>query len=74
MKREYDLSAMKSRPNPYASRLRQQVTIRLRRDTLQYFKELAEETGLDYRTLIDLYLADCAEKRRRPAIAWDGES
>jgi predicted DNA binding CopG/RHH family protein len=74
MKREYDLSAMKSRPNPFASRLRQQVTLRLRRDTIQYFKELAEETGLDYTTLIDLYLEDCAEKRRRPSIAWDSQT
>jgi hypothetical protein len=74
MKSEYDLSAMKSRPNPYAARLRQQVTIQLRRDTLQYFKELADETGVDYRTLIDLSLADCAEKRRRPAIAQDSET
>lgn len=66
MKKEYDLSKMKSRPNPYADRLRQQVTLRLRCETVEYFRELAEETGLDYRTLIDLCLADCAESHRRP--------
>ena len=67
MKEQYDLSKMKSRPNPYAERLRQQVTLRLRRDTVAYFKVLAQETGVDYQTLIDLYLADCAEAHRRPS-------
>ncbi len=74
MKKEYDLSKMKSRPNPYASRLRREVTIRLRRDTIQYFRELARETGVDYQTLIDLYLADCAENRRRPVIVWNRQT
>lgn len=73
MKSDYDLSKMKSRPNPYAARLRQQVTVRLRRETVEYFKELARETGVDYKTLIDLYLADCADNRRRPVIVWNRE-
>jgi uncharacterized protein (DUF4415 family) len=71
MKKEYDLKKMKSRPNPYVGRLKQQVTIRLRRDTVEYFKELARETGMKYQNLIDLYLADCAENRRRPTMTWD---
>ncbi len=29
MKEEYDLSTMKSRPNPYAKQLKKQVTMRL---------------------------------------------
>jgi hypothetical protein len=66
MKDEYDLAKMKSRPNPFADQLKEQVTLDLRRETVAYFKELAEETGVDYRTLIDLYLSDCAESHRRP--------
>jgi hypothetical protein len=65
MKTEYDLTKMKSRPNPYAARLRQQVALRLRRDTLEYFRELAEESGLECHALIDLYLTDCAESHLR---------
>jgi uncharacterized protein (DUF4415 family) len=71
MRKEYDLSKMKWRRNPYIGRLKQQVTIRLRRDTVQYFKELARETGMKYQNLIDLYLADCVESGRRPTLAWD---
>jgi len=74
MKKEYDLSKMKARPNPYVGRLRQQVTLRLRRETIAYFKELARETGVDYETLIDLYLADCAENERRPPKALSSQT
>ncbi len=71
MKKEYDLSKMKSRPNPYIGRLKQQVTMRLRRETVVYFKQLARETGMKYQNLIDLYLADCVESERRPTMAWE---
>ena len=71
MRKEHDLSKMKWRRNPYIGRLVQQVTIRLRRDTVRYFKELARETGMKYQNLIDLYLADCVESGRRPTLAWD---
>ena len=46
MRKEYDLTKLKSRKNPYAKHLKQQVTIRLGVDVISYFKELAEETGL----------------------------
>ena len=68
MKKEYDLAKMKSRPNPYVGRLRQQVTLRLRRDTIEYFKELAQEAGSSYESLIDRYLTECAENHRRPHV------
>jgi len=71
MKKEYDLSKMKSRRNPYFRHLTQRVTLCLRRDTVRYFKELARETGMKYQNLIDLYLADCVESGRRPTLAWD---
>ena len=38
--------------------------------TIQYFKDLAETTGLPYQTLINLYLTDCAEKKRKPEVSW----
>ena len=46
MKKEYDLKTMKSRKNPYANRLKKQITIRLDSSTIEYFKDLAQETGL----------------------------
>jgi hypothetical protein len=54
MKKEYDLKKMKSRKNPYGNRLKKQITIRLDNNTIEYFKQLARETGLSYQTLINL--------------------
>jgi uncharacterized protein (DUF4415 family) len=65
MKAEYDLSKMKRRPNPYAKRLKRQVTIRIGLDVIAYFKEMAEETGIPYQNLINLYLSDCVQSRRK---------
>ena len=71
MRKEYDLSKLKSRKNPYASRLKKQVTIRLGLDVIEYFKALAEETGLPYQNLINLYLRDCVATERRPSLHWE---
>ena len=48
MKKEYDLSKMKSRQNPYAKRLKKQLTIRMGVDIIAYFKEMAAQTGIPY--------------------------
>jgi uncharacterized protein (DUF4415 family) len=70
MKAEYDLSKMKSRKNPYASKLKKSVTIRLGEDVVGYFKEMAERTGVPYQSLINLYLRDCANQHRTIDISW----
>jgi uncharacterized protein (DUF4415 family) len=70
MRTHYDFSKMKGRRNPYIKMLKQAVTIRLDRDTVEYFKELAAATGLPYQSLINLYLRDCAVHRRKPSIRW----
>lgn len=68
MRKHYDFS--KAKRNPYARRLKQQVTIRLDRDTIGYFKNLSDETGIRYQTLINLYLRECAFSGKRLSIAW----
>lgn len=70
MKKEYDLSKMKKRPNPYAKRLKRQITIRMGVDIIDYFKKLAAETGIPYQNLINMYLRECVERRRRPSLKW----
>jgi uncharacterized protein (DUF4415 family) len=72
MRKEYDFS--KARRNPYAARLKRAVTIRLDEPTIAYFKRLAEETGIAYQTLINSYLRECAESKRRPTVRWAGRS
>ena len=71
MQDEYDFSQMKSRKNPYAKKLKKQITIRLAIETIDYFKKLSEESGLPYQNLIDLYLDDCARNHRKMDIHWN---
>lgn len=68
MRKNYDFS--KAKRNPYARRLKRQVTIRLDQDTIAYFQDLSEETGIPYQTLINLYLRDCATTGKRLTLAW----
>lgn len=70
MKAEYDLEQMQGRRNPYAARLKKQVTIRLGTDVIEYFKDLAKETGIPYQNLINLYLRDCVVTGRKPSLSW----
>ncbi|WP_340679611.1 BrnA antitoxin family protein [Paraglaciecola sp.] len=70
MKDEYDLSALKTRKNPYASKLKESVTMRLSEDVIAYFKNLAEETGVPYQSLINLYLRDCVATHKKIDINW----
>lgn len=70
MKAEYDFSRMKSRKNPYASKLKKSVTIRLGEDVIDYFKEMADETGIPYQSLINLYLRDCVAQHREIDLSW----
>ena len=70
MRKEYDFSKMKGRKNPYAAQLKKQITIRIGVDVLDYFKQLADETGISYQNLINLYLRDCVVAGRRPSFKW----
>ena len=70
MKPEYDFSKLKSRKNPYASRLKRPVTMRLSEDVVAYFKSMAEEAGVPYQSLINLYVRDCLAHNRKVEINW----
>ena len=68
MRDEYDFTD--GVENPHAARLKKQVTMRLDRDVIAYFKGLAGDLGLPYQTLINLYLRDCAASGRRLSLEW----
>ena len=70
MKAEYDLSKRKARKNPYASKLKKPVTMRLSEDVVAYFKSMAEEAGIPCQSLINLYLRDCLASHRKLQIKW----
>jgi predicted DNA binding CopG/RHH family protein len=74
VKAEYDLSKMKSRKNPYASKLKKPVTMRLSEEVVTYFKDMAMEAGVPYQSLINLYLRDCVIQNRKVKIGWPAQS
>jgi predicted DNA binding CopG/RHH family protein len=69
MKKEYNFSKLKELKNPYTGK-KHAVGINLSPEVVAYFKALAEETGLPYQKLIDLYLLDCAKKRKKLRMDW----
>ena len=70
MRKEYDFTKLKRRKNPYARHLKKQVTIRMGVDIIDYFKALAEQTGIPYQNLINLYLRDCVQHSRKLSLKW----
>ena len=68
MREEYDFSNAKK--NPYAKKLKKQITININNDTIEYFKDQAEQSGIPYQTLINLYLTDCVINKRKVSLAW----
>ncbi|MBI1869983.1 MAG: antitoxin [Chlamydiae bacterium] len=70
MREHYDFSKMKAEKNPYVSRLKRPITIRLDKGTISYFKALATELGIPYQNLINLYLRDCAFHHKKLQLNW----
>jgi predicted DNA binding CopG/RHH family protein len=54
MRAQYDFSKMKGVRNPYSSKLKQPITIRLDKTTVAYFKGIATDLGMPYQNLINL--------------------
>ena len=68
MRDEYDFSNAKR--NPYAKKLKKQITINIDENTIDYFKVQAENSGIPYKTLINLYLSDCVTQKREIQLSW----
>ena len=68
MRKEYDFS--NSVKNPYAKKVKKQISIKIEVDTINYFKELALKSGIPYQNLINSYLTDCAMKHVEPQLKW----
>lgn len=68
MREEYDFS--NAEKNPYAKKLKKQITINVDAKTIDYFKAQSSKCGIPYQSLINLYLADCVANERKPDIVW----
>ena len=70
MRSEYDIKNLNPRKNPYAEKLKKQITINLNIEIVDYFKEQSNISGIPYQTLINMYLDDCVKKHRQIKIDW----
>ena len=68
MKDEYDFT--NSVKNPYAKKVKKQISIKIETDTINYFKELSKKVGIPYQNLMNSYLTDCAIKHIEPKLKW----
>ena len=68
MRKQYDFS--KSRKNPYAGKLKKQITLRLDEDAIDYFKSISRDVGIPYQSLINLYLRECAASNKKLNLQW----
>ena len=66
----YDIEKLNPRKNPYAKKLKKQITINIDSSIIDYFKEQAQATGIPYQTLINLYLTDCVKNKKKLNISW----
>ena len=69
MMEEYDIKELNPRKNPYAKKLKQQVTMNMNVTTVDYFKLISSESGIPYQTLINLYLDECVKEQKRLKFA-----
>lgn len=68
MRDDYDFS--NGIKNPYADKLKKQITIRLDDEVINYFKNMAEETGMPYQNIINYYLKDCVKEKRHLEVTF----
>ena len=72
MRSEYDFS--QSRKNPSVKHLKRRITIRIDAASIEYFKQVAADLETPYQNLINLFLRDCAQSKRRPVVRWRAQA
>jgi hypothetical protein len=55
---------MKSRANPYANRLKREITIETKESVVEYFKKIAQKCNTSYQELISFYLKECVNSNQ----------
>lgn len=71
MSMKYNYNFSRGIKNPYAKKLKKQITFRIDVDTIEYFNEQTADVGISYQNLINLYLRDCTEKKRSMSFSWE---
>lgn len=65
-----ELNLSKAVRSPYPKLLKQQVTINLSKEVIEYFKKQSSETGIPYQSLINLYLLSCVNEKKKLDLSW----
>ena len=52
-------------------KVKQQISININIETIDYFKKMAKETDVPYQTLINFYLEDCVKNKKELQMKWD---
>ena len=68
MREEYNFK--NARRNPYIKKEKQQITINIDSEVIEYFKNQSTTSGIPYQTLINLYLSDCVTQKRELEMSW----
>lgn len=71
MREEYDINNLNPRKNPYAKKVKKQITINISTEAIEYFKSQSAKNAIPYQTLIDLYLVDCANNKKTLKLSWN---
>ena len=70
MRKEYNIKTLNQRKNPYVKELKKQITIKIDPLIIDYFKNLSKENNIPYQTLINMYLSDCVNNKRKLELSW----
>jgi uncharacterized protein (DUF4415 family) len=70
MTEEYDIRQLNSKKNTYARELKKQISIKIDQSVIDYFKNLSAANSIPYQTLINMYLSDCVNNKRKLEISW----
>ncbi len=69
MKKNYDFS--NGIKNPYAKLLKKPISIRIDQDVIEYFKAIANDVGVPYQGLMNLYLRQVKTQKLKPEFVKD---
>lgn len=65
MREEYDIRNLNPRKNPYVKAVKKPITISVKVGTIDYFKNMAEESGIPYQTIMNYYLDECVREGKK---------
>ena len=65
MQDEYNIKELNPRKNPYAKNTKKPITMNVSVSTIDYFKDMSEESGIPYQILMNYYLDECVREKKK---------